>query len=410
MKRLKKKHGAMNCSHVYQALPKAIRPGKGETTMSKSNFLYVLIGVLAVANVSSAQSRRPVGASPGAAESVAMIGQTCPTFSWGASPGASHYQLAVFSLRNEAEKGEEAAPVIDTAVPGSALSWTPPLKQCLESGGEYAWFVRAVDEYGEGEWSEGLYFEVASMPSPEEVEAALRVLRRYVAQSAGAGEESIEPPSERSTPIYRRSDGEPAKDTEDGTASGEISDKGISTAKFAIRGEISDITGETVGTIGISHSPAGAGLAGANTRGGQDLLLDGSLNLPPVTDTTISESGIDRASVNAETFDIGNSGTGTMTLTVDGVEVVMPSDLSTPVLYQSDSSYASSSDYAESPECPAGYKLTGGSCFCLSGSDFDRPVKYSRANVYINPTKWACKCENSSDDAWVKAHCIKLEP
>jgi hypothetical protein len=124
----------------------------------------------------------------------------------------------------------------------------------------------------------------------------------------------------------------------------------------------------------------------------------------------VTESGIDRSSDSAETFDIGNSGTGTMTLTVDGVGVVMPSDLSTPVLYQSDASYASSSDYAESPVCPSGYELTGGSCFCLSGSDFDRPVKYSRVNVYINPTKWVCKCENSGDDAWVKAHCIKLEP
>jgi hypothetical protein len=193
----------------------------------------------------------------------------------------------------------------------------------------------------------------------------------------------------------------------------EITEKSIDTAKFAIRGEISDLTGETVGTVGISHSPEGAGLAGANTRGGIDLLLDGSLNIPAVSDTTVTESGIDRSSTSAETFDIGNSGTGTMALTVDGVGVVMPGDLSTPVLLRDDQHANSSSDFAESPACSTGYKLTGGSCRCLVGGvglNWDAHVKYSTGNSHFGATKWQCKCANSNDDAWVVAHCLKVNP
>jgi hypothetical protein len=380
--------------------------------MLKRNFPFVLIGVLAVANVCSAQPQRPVAASPGAVEKVAVIGQTCPTFSWGAAPGAVHYELIVFSLRDEAEEGEEVEPVIATAIPGSALSWTPSLNECLESGGEYTWFVRAVDEYGEGGWSEGLFFKVVSTPSPEEVESALQVLRQYLAQSAGA-EDEVGEPTEEPTDTYRSSDGAPGKDTEALRTLWGITGKSISTAKFAMRGEITDLTGETVGAVGISHSPEGAGLAGANTRGGVDLLLDGSLNVPAVSDTTITESGIDRASSNPETFDIGNSGTGTMTLTVDGEAVVMPGDLTDPVLMKDEKRTASSSDYAESDACPTGYKLTGGSCQCLlggTGLNWDAPVKYSRGNVWINATKWQCKCANSNDDAWVVAYCMRVWP
>ena len=49
----------------------------------------------------------------------------------------------------------------------------------------------------------------------------------------------------------------------------------MTSAKTAIKGTVSDATGETYGVVGISNSPNGAGMAAGNTGGGADLVLDG---------------------------------------------------------------------------------------------------------------------------------------
>ena len=112
----------------------------------------------------------PVAVSPGDASRLALTGDTCPAFSWGAVSGAEGYELVVYRLT---EEGEEAQPVLRQTFTGSASSWTPSLDRCLERGGQYAWSVRAVGREGSPGWSAPNLFEVASGPSEAEFEEAL---------------------------------------------------------------------------------------------------------------------------------------------------------------------------------------------------------------------------------------------
>ena len=165
----------------------------------RTSLFLSVIGLLFGAGVGMAQAQRAVAVSPGATKGVARIAQSCPTFSWGAVEGAARYELVVYELAGEQEEAEEKAPVIRVSVLGTALSWTPSLERCLEPGGQYGWSVRARDEFGEGEWSSGRYFEVMAGPSTVEVEEALAVLRRYLGwepeeatgPEAVAGEEPV---------------------------------------------------------------------------------------------------------------------------------------------------------------------------------------------------------------------------
>ena len=89
-----------------------------------------------------AMAEAPAAVSPGHADHLAQVEVRCPTFNWGAVPGAKAYQLVVYRL--EERGGEETQPVVRAVVPGSATGWTPALGQCLERGGGYAWSVRSV--------------------------------------------------------------------------------------------------------------------------------------------------------------------------------------------------------------------------------------------------------------------------
>jgi len=153
--------------------------------------LWLLILGLTVFGVGTAwaapQHDGPVTVSPGSATGL-LIGETCPTFSWGAMAGAKGYELVAYQLRG---KGEEARPVLQQRVSGSALSWTPSLDRCLERGGRYAWSVRAVNAEGESGWSQPSLFEVASVPTEMEFEEALQVVRRYLAPQGGPGGEGV---------------------------------------------------------------------------------------------------------------------------------------------------------------------------------------------------------------------------
>ena len=139
-------------------------------------------------------AQRPVAVSPGDATAFARIAQSCPTFNWGLVEGARRYELLVYELtanetENEGEGSESRAPAIHTRLPGTAFGWTPSVEKCLEPGGRYVWYVRSVDELGEGDWSSGLYFEVESSPSLREVAGALKLLRRYLSEHPAAAEE-----------------------------------------------------------------------------------------------------------------------------------------------------------------------------------------------------------------------------
>ena len=118
----------------------------------------------------------PVAVSPGSPTG-SLIGDECPTFSWGAVDGAKFYELVVY--RVEADM-EEARPVLSERIAGSALSWTPSLDRCLERGGQYAWSVRAAGGGDASDWSPPSLFEVASGPNEAEFEEALQVVRQYL--------------------------------------------------------------------------------------------------------------------------------------------------------------------------------------------------------------------------------------
>ena len=103
--------------------------------------------------------------SPGTREVGALIGDPCPSFSWGAVAGAQRYELAIFDAQWQdspayAEQQRQGAQLRQIEIAAPALSWTPAGSDCLEEGGTYLWFVRAQSADGDGQWSEPRYFEI----------------------------------------------------------------------------------------------------------------------------------------------------------------------------------------------------------------------------------------------------------
>ena len=132
--------------------------------MSVQRVLLVACSVLLIATTGWAGSQ-PVAVSPGTA-SGALIGDACPTFSWGAVAEAKSYELVVYRV---GEEHEEAEPVLRQSFAGSANGWTPSLGQCLEPGQRYAWSIRA-----QGEWSEASLFEVSCSIEVGELQPPVR--------------------------------------------------------------------------------------------------------------------------------------------------------------------------------------------------------------------------------------------
>lgn len=129
----------------------------------------------------------PVPVSPGSWEKFTTIAGTSPTFSWGGQPGASAYELAVFSAEESDLEGgsltkSDPAPALSVVLEGASLSWTPSLAERLEPGQRYAWIVRSVPD---GVWSRPRFFEVSEAPSSEEIQFALEILKRRQASQAG---------------------------------------------------------------------------------------------------------------------------------------------------------------------------------------------------------------------------------
>ena len=118
--------------------------------------------------------------SPGSATG-ALIGDACPTISWGSVEGAKSYELAVYRIR---EAGEEAEVVLRETFAGSVSGWTPSLDRCLERGGQYAWSVQAVSRKEASDWSAPSLFQVASGLSEAQFEEAVAVVRQYLAEEA----------------------------------------------------------------------------------------------------------------------------------------------------------------------------------------------------------------------------------
>jgi hypothetical protein len=137
---------------------------KEETEMKKRiGACLVLFGLLVVAG--TAAQVVPMAVSPGSDRGVALVGQTCPTFSWTAVDWATGYRVAVFeALGVQIPSYEEMAagmvPVLRKEIAGRALAWTPSSEEQLIAGSLYVWYVQAADGSGQGTWSKGKLFIV----------------------------------------------------------------------------------------------------------------------------------------------------------------------------------------------------------------------------------------------------------
>jgi len=263
---------------------------------------------------------QPELVSPGHSQKTVQIADHCPTFNWGSDVIVSAFELVVYQFSAEetprSVSAEDVDPFLRVRLPGSARGWTPSLDHCLETGQSYAWTLRAVAEEGASKWAEPRMFTVSAGPTAAEVEVALDVLNLYL-EGVQGGEEDPRGPQAKSDILKKRAKTSALEKSADDAVSD--TDAPLGTGIAAIRGEVTDLTGETYGVEGISSSPEGAGLSAENTADATDLLLRGDGVAP---DTELSESVLDRVSDSDQIFDIRNSGTGTMTLQVDGTDVV----------------------------------------------------------------------------------------
>lgn len=146
-------------------------------------FLIGLCGLFVAAAVVAGSG--PVAVSPGHPSKLVRIGDVCPTFSWSQVGRAKGYELVVYRL---GEEGEEAQPTLRQSFAGSVSSWTPSVDRCLKLARRYAWSVRALGGDEVSAWSAPSLFQVAAGPSQADFEAALQVVRSYLA----AGKDTVE--------------------------------------------------------------------------------------------------------------------------------------------------------------------------------------------------------------------------
>lgn len=224
-------------------------------TRCTGSLIAALIGVLVIGGATAA-AQIPTAVSPGAVDRLAEIEGRCPTFSWGAVAGALRYELEVYRL---GERDEEAELVLQTSFAGSISSWTPTLDHCLERGGSYAWWLRALHEEGPGEWSDPAWFAVSARVTETEFREALAVVRSYLEMTGEHMEENAHRPGVSREPSGR----EIAPPIANGWKPKALG----SPAATAIRAEVPGAGGVTFGAFGVSNSATdgSAGVVGQST-------------------------------------------------------------------------------------------------------------------------------------------------
>ena len=153
---------------------------------------YVLSAIGWLVTSGAVVAEAPPTVSPGSHEGN-EISTPCPTFSWGSVDAASLYELVVYEVGAE---GGETRPAFRRRIPGSANVWTPGLEQCLARGAAYAWMVRARGPQGWTSWSAPWLFRISRAPELAEVQAALEVVRSYLAEGGQLEPASSSPPDE----------------------------------------------------------------------------------------------------------------------------------------------------------------------------------------------------------------------
>lgn len=165
-------------------------------------FTLVLLGL---GTGRSVAARGPLTVSPGGVDNMSTIADRCPTFSWSAAATAGPYQLVVYRL-DDREVAQDATELFRVSLPAGSQAWTPPVEQCLERGGRYAWSVRTASKAGEegSAWGPPALFSVALGPSVAELESLLsRQLRTATSEGpspvAGTDETTLKGVETRST-------------------------------------------------------------------------------------------------------------------------------------------------------------------------------------------------------------------
>ena len=59
---------------------------------------FFILGVLILACAGPLGAAAPQGVSPGSTDRMVQIDNSCPTFSWGAEPGRSYFELVAYRL------------------------------------------------------------------------------------------------------------------------------------------------------------------------------------------------------------------------------------------------------------------------------------------------------------------------
>ena len=344
----------------------------------------------------------PLAVSPAHPDGIAVVASPCPTFSWTALDGARGYELVVYRVEGGAPVGE---PVLETFLPRGASSWTPSAERCLEPGGTYAWVVRGVDDQETGEWSHASLFTLPARPAPEELEAALEVVRRHLA-ATGELPEVEAPPAVlvARPPVAVMS---PAEE-----APAELATKATS-ADFSVSGD-----GHTTSrklTVGSNTASATNLATFANSDfnavrvriGGRNLLAD----VGPTLELDATGSFANGRSFSLiSTANNANVGPGKLAvwddtsdiyrLLIDGVnDVTKIRNLALTTTRHFDSVFGSD---RQSASCLADEVLTGGGCTCTSGE-----VKSSRPEEDGAGPFWFCVC--SSDTGIVSAYAMCLK-
>jgi hypothetical protein len=158
--------------------------------MERKKTSAAIIFILMVFLAHSAWGASAVPVSPGNAAGTAVTDQVCPAFSWSAAEGAVSYWIEVYEQTAAGvlpydQMSALANPVRVGDIPAPALSWTPPLGECLDRGVKYVWYVIGVDRENYGDWSEGRAFQVdASALSVEQKEAVQEAVRTYLKEEA----------------------------------------------------------------------------------------------------------------------------------------------------------------------------------------------------------------------------------
>jgi hypothetical protein len=299
------------------------------------------------------QLEPPLAVSPGGRKRMVLVEGRCPGFSWGQVDGARMHELVVYDIDGPSASStvdlSAVSKVLRVRIPGGALAWTPPLSQCLEAGGSYAWTVRARVGATWTDWAEVRLFRVDSGPSMAKVERALETLNRFVAANGGAlpsagelragavgpGSTARSGSSTPSSPQTRT-----VIDTSNAVDTAMRAESAAASGKtFGLHGASVSPDAESAGVVGDATSAAGfGGIFKNSAAGGAGLLaIGGSASAPDIilgntdcggggdngvlaSDPACSDSDIFLSAKDAVVFRIGENQAAAGNMTVEAIQ------------------------------------------------------------------------------------------